>query len=884
MSRHLELQRKYNELKSKKKLGEKKSFSKELGTPKVKIIKGTSPSTKEIRHKKLDVVIVSVNYNDYLAVTLSHNSKIFDNITVVTSSQDILCQKMCEKFGVNYTITDTMYDDNANFNKGKAINEGIRSIEDPDFILLMDADIIVNNKINLDSIDEDYLYSSNRHICKSYNQLQSYINGVKKIEEVSNHESDKGMGFFQLFNINHNSIDRDKVYPEISSDAAWDDILFRDKFPKRRTIDNTIIHLGDPYINWTGRKTSRFLSDEELFQIINTYVEKKELSQNNWGIFNKDINQSRYGKFNIINKTSFDYHYSGWSYCLEEISILNSKDGIDFDPYLEKSFCWYGSEKKIYQNPWCGILHTPINTDKEYIKKVNNIEIFEVPEFIESLKYCKGIYTFSEYEKSKILNEVKKLEIDLDVNVIRHTTRVSKNKWNINLYKKDKKILHIGWWLRNIDSFYDIKVNLKKVRLKLKTTIEKVISRIFDMKGDCQELTYLDKEEYEKILNSSVVFLDLIDSVAVNTLIECIENNVPVIVNKIKSVEEYLGEDYPLYYNNLDEVNDLLQDSKILEASEYLSKIPRFDSLGRQIQMSSIYKKLDGLQTYNLFNPGEIGLDSLGGIYNPGYIKFKDKEYVLPRVEKFTENERAKDNMWRKTSSIPYLVEIDEKFKVKEVNKLKLIGFSEKRIEDFRLFHHKNELYTNHILVDDDSIYPVISKVNITKNKLEFIGKIKLPIETKNVEKNWTFISIDDELFLIYNINPITVFKVNLDDMTCESYKKVDTSIDWSIKGYVSASTNPIKFSENTHIIGFHTRDKNLIYHQGFLEFDSEFNVINYSKHPVISSGDYQTINPKVIYTMSLKLDNINDEIQCFCGDGDSKTTIISYKIKELFI
>ena len=180
-------------------------------------------------------------------------------------------------------------------------------------------------------------------------------------------------------------------------------------------------------------------------------------------------------------------------------------------------------------------------------------------------------------------------------------------------------------------------------------------------------------------------------------------------------------------------------------------------------------------------------------------------------------------------------------------------------------------------------IFDAYNQLNI-KNKLEFIGKIKLPIETKNVEKNWTFISIDDELFLIYNINPITVFKVNLDDMTCESYKKVDTSIDWSVKGYVSASTNPIKFSENTHIMGFHTRDKNLIYHQGFLEFDSEFNVINYSKHPVISSGDYQTINPKVIYTMSLKLDSINDEIQCFCGDGDSKTTIISYKIKELFI
>jgi hypothetical protein len=117
MSRHLELQKKYNELNAQNKKEGREKFSKDLGKPKVKITKGTTPtSTKVIRNKKLDVVIVSVNYNDYLSVTLSHNSKIFDNITVVTSSEDILCQKMCEKFGVNYVVTDIMYDDNAKFN------------------------------------------------------------------------------------------------------------------------------------------------------------------------------------------------------------------------------------------------------------------------------------------------------------------------------------------------------------------------------------------------------------------------------------------------------------------------------------------------------------------------------------------------------------------------------------------------------------------------------------------------------------------------------------------------------------------------------------------------------------------------------------------------
>ena len=108
----------------------------------------------ENRVRKIDVVIVSVNYNDFLLVSLEKNSKIFDNITVVTSSDDFLCHKICEKFEVNCLITDIMYEDGAMFNKGKAINEGIKSISNPDYILLLDADTVVLNKINLDSLDE----------------------------------------------------------------------------------------------------------------------------------------------------------------------------------------------------------------------------------------------------------------------------------------------------------------------------------------------------------------------------------------------------------------------------------------------------------------------------------------------------------------------------------------------------------------------------------------------------------------------------------------------------------------------------------------------------------------------------------------------------------
>ena len=113
--------------------------------------------------KKLDVIIVSVNYNDFLLVSLENNERIFENITVVTSSSDFLCQKICRKFGVNCIVTDVMYENGAVFNKGKAINEGIKSISDPDYILLLDADILVMEDIDIEALDEKTLYTSDRY-------------------------------------------------------------------------------------------------------------------------------------------------------------------------------------------------------------------------------------------------------------------------------------------------------------------------------------------------------------------------------------------------------------------------------------------------------------------------------------------------------------------------------------------------------------------------------------------------------------------------------------------------------------------------------------------------------------------------------------------------
>ena len=144
------------------------------------------------------------------------------------------------------------------------------------------------------------------------------------------------------------------------------------------------------------------------------------------------------------------------------------------------------------------------------------------------------------------------------------------------------------------------------------------------------------------------------------------------------------------------------------------------------------------------------------------------------------------------------------------------------------MFTTNDKLYSNHIIIDKDKkIYPVISEVDIKNRKLIIKGRIEIGIEFKEVEKNWVFYNIKNQLYLIYSISPWMIFKIDIDNLTGELIKNEVINFDWNQRGFISNSTNPIRICENRNIMGFHSRDKKLIYHQGFLTFDDEFNFIN---------------------------------------------------------
>ncbi len=81
----------------------------------------------------------------------------------------------------------------------------------------------------------------------------------------------------------------------------------------------------------------------------------------------------------------------------------------------------------------------------------------------------------------------------------------------------------------------------------------------------------LSNAEYDHLLSCNIVFLNLVDCSAVNTVLECIVRNTIVIVNRLPALEEALGSGYPGFYDTLDQAAFNIKDTDQLRcAYEYL--------------------------------------------------------------------------------------------------------------------------------------------------------------------------------------------------------------------------------------------------------------------------------------------------------------------------
>ncbi len=238
---------------------------------------------------RVDAVTVCVGYGDFLAVTLAENAALLDDIVVITSPEDKETQSVCRVHNVRHAISED-YKRGGPFNKAKLINRAFDQIGGSDWILHLDADMVLPRQFRkmLDWAHLDYrcIYGADRQRVVGWDEWQS----LKRAAGAwNNHAHEMGhwfhpkypvmsrlvssihgytpIGAFQLFHgsqlIQNNAHVR--RYPDDHGDAARTDMQFSLQWDRRnrQLLPEVIcLHLesepGKMGANWSGRTTKRF--------------------------------------------------------------------------------------------------------------------------------------------------------------------------------------------------------------------------------------------------------------------------------------------------------------------------------------------------------------------------------------------------------------------------------------------------------------------------------------------------------------------------------------------------------------------------------------------------------------------------------------------------
>lgn len=220
-----------------------------------------------MKRPTIHAIVPAVEYDDILAITLPYTCRAFDTVSVVTSMAYYGVRELCDRVAGNERVwvmaSPWFYTNDAPFNRGAAINDAIER-RDPgfnDWVVVLDADVIVPADFRLLIDDKSIIYGARRRMLTDPTKFALYADPAKwpTLELMPDAEP---YGYFQLFNVREcRRLSPDgTMYPCGWKSAAGSDDEFMRRWPadKRRWLPNEVLHLGQPGINWCGR-VSRFV-------------------------------------------------------------------------------------------------------------------------------------------------------------------------------------------------------------------------------------------------------------------------------------------------------------------------------------------------------------------------------------------------------------------------------------------------------------------------------------------------------------------------------------------------------------------------------------------------------------------------------------------------
>ena len=292
-------------------------------------------------------------------------------------------------------------------------------------------------------------------------------------------------------------------------------------------------------------------------------------------------------KLKVVDPTLWNHHRGGWNYAMGLLREHLHANDDEAATLCISSVEDYVCDDKPVDEPWIGFVHQVPRTDSRLYPWFPDLDRLTKSEhFVERmLPRCRGLFVLSSIVRDYLATHLRP---SVPVTKVWYPATPGGRAfdWDAFVGVASRTVLFVGEYLRNFRAFDDLQLpsNYRKVLLKAPDVD---FDRLGVRFGDDVELRErVDDDEYDRLLSQSVVFLNLLDAPANTTAIECLARNCPLVVNRLPGLEEYLGVDYPLFYEgtDLDAAARLVVDDEALRAAvDYMKS-------------SSLKRNLDGIE------------------------------------------------------------------------------------------------------------------------------------------------------------------------------------------------------------------------------------------------------------------------------------------------
>jgi hypothetical protein len=308
-------------------------------------------------------------------------------------------------------------------------------------------------------------------------------------------------------------------------------------------------------------------------------------------------------KLRLVKPVFWDHHRGGWRYVVDLLSTyLHTPDGTRVVTAVEELI--YSGE--VIHEPWVGFIHEVPRHNRPFpdLERLVNIDTWKA-----NVQTCRGLWTLTRYQKDYL----GKFNLPFPIAKVYYPTGGVTKHFSFPRFiaSRPRKLLFIGEYLRRFEDFYHLHAEGYDKRLLLCSNLE-TDGRSAD--GSVTFVPYLDADEYDDLLQESVVFLSLEDAPANTTIIECIARGTPILVNRVGAVAEYLGANYPLYYRDLSDAARKLADMDCIAAAAVHLKhslVRRFiqkDYFLDTIENSSVYRNLPTPRSVSAFKSYDLSI------------------------------------------------------------------------------------------------------------------------------------------------------------------------------------------------------------------------------------------------------------------------------------